>query len=479
LAGSHHTGRRPTRVGTIAARGLPSLLDGRRVAEADIRPAIYVRPKGNGFHVVRNICNEEEYVVADGTGGSTFAPGSVVSVASFSGNPGEFIIGSPPAGFGGSSNYAIQLSARPYVTVPPEPPVLTERGFYRGWAYYGDGSSSVWLACAHYRKRLDPGTLAFVEGEVAIRVAVLSASGITGSLNLASTGYAIDELTNGAGGSEVFRSASTALVAPTQASYLHRVVALAAGGGKVAVVYTKNFNGTTYTADLYTSSGTLVASRTFTGVAYPDTAAYQYLNQNAVVYSSNDDDFYFVDKTAAGTFTFSRRSLTDMSVVASTSINFGATGHVYTGCAARPGASGIRVFRSNSAATSQDYFDLDSSMANPGGAGWVSMAFGTENGYQWDYLGTAGPGGNSTCANGSAFACTGQIQRTPPSNKFGVMKLDASGALVANMNATTMQRTNCPPLFSCGTDEFICINSGTGPNGTLQLRRMLSDGTLA
>lgn len=479
MAGSHHTGRRPTRVATIAARGLPALLDGRRTSEADIRPAIYVRPLGNGFHVVRNICNEQEYVVADGTGGGTFAPGSIVSVGSYTGNPGEFILGGPPAGFGGASSYSIQLAVRGYATVPPAAPTLTERGFYRGWAYYCGGSSDVWLACAHYRKRLDPGTLAFVEGEVAIRVAVLSASSITGSLSLASTGYAIDELTDGAGGSEAFSSASTALAAPTHDSYLFRVVALAAGGGRVAVVYTKNHTSTTYTVDLYTSAGTLVASKTLTGVAYPDTFAFEYLNSNAVVYSANDDDFYFADRTATNTFTFRRRSLTDMSVAASISINFGATGHVYTGCTARPGAAGIRIFRSNAAATSQDYLDLDADMVDVGAVGWVSMAFGTENGYQWDYLGTGGPGGNSTCLNGSEFAATGQIERTPPSNKFGVFKIDAAGALDANMNATTMQRTNCPPLFSCGTDTFICTNAGTGPNGTLQLRRMLSNGTLA
>lgn len=480
MAGSHHTGRRPTRVSTMARRGVPALLDGRRTSEADIRAAIYVRPLGSGFHVIRNVCNEQEYVVGDGTGGGTFAPGSVVSVGSFSGNPGEFIVARGPAGFGGASGFAISLGRRGYQTLPPAAPALTESGFYRGWAYYCSGSSSVWLACAHYRKHLDPETLDFVDGTVAIRVAVLPASEITGSLSLASTGYATDELLDGAGGAEVFRSAPVNLALPTHSDFLFRVVALAAGGGKVAVVYTKNFQSTTYTVDLYSSAGELIASKSFSGVAYDGSFAMQYLNRNAVVYSSVDSDFYFADKTASpGTFTFRRRSLSTLEVAASASIDFDATGHVYAGCTARHGASGIRIFRSNAAATSQDYLDLDADMVDVGSVGWVSMDFGTENSYEWDYLLTETPGGNATCMNGSGFACTGRIERAPAANRFGIFKVDGTGTFLANMNSATMQRTNCPPLFSCGTDEFICINSGSGPNGTLQLRRMLNDGTLA
>lgn len=478
MAGSHHTGRRPSRVLTIASsRGLPALLDGRRNAEADIRPAIYLRPNGQGFHVVRNICNEQEYVVADGTGGGTFAPGSVVSVGSFTGNPGEFILGRPPAGFGGSSGFALQVVHRGHTTVPPVVAGL-ERGFYRGWAYYCGGDSTVWLACAHYRKTLDPDTSAFLSGTVSIRVATMAASSITGSLSLSAQGYALDEFTDGgAGGSEVFRTTPEDLSLATHDDFLSRVVALAASPTMVAVVYTKNHSGTSYTAAIYSTSGTFIASKTFTAAAYTGSYAMQYLNNNAVVYSDNDDAFYFIDKTSGSNFTFRRRSSATMDALASLSINFGS--YVYAGCTARHGVPGIRIFRSNAAATAQDYLDLDADLVDVGSLGWQSMAFGSENSYEWDYLLTEPPGGNATCMNGTGFACTGRIERAPAANRFGIFKVDGSGALVANMNTATMNGTNCPPLFSCGTDEFICINSGNGPYGTLQLRRMLTDGTLA
>lgn len=139
MAGNHS--RRPTRVSTIGTRGLPALLDGRRTAEADIRRALYVRPLGRGFHVVRDVCNEQEYVVADGTGASTFAPGSVVSVGSFTGNPGEFILGRPPAGFGGASAFPVSPGRRTYSTVS-DPSVAEAWDFVRpvGIAWNASGS---------------------------------------------------------------------------------------------------------------------------------------------------------------------------------------------------------------------------------------------------------------------------------------------------------------------------------------------------
>lgn len=106
MAGSHHTGRRPSRLSSISRRDSRATGDRRRVAEADIRSAIYVRPLGAAYDVVKNICNDQEYVVANATG-ATHTAGQVVPLGSFTGNPGEFTFGRPPAGYGGASAYAI------------------------------------------------------------------------------------------------------------------------------------------------------------------------------------------------------------------------------------------------------------------------------------------------------------------------------------------------------------------------------------
>ncbi len=107
MAGSHHTGRRPNRITSIGRRDARAIADARRVSEADLRMAIYVRPDGLGIHIVKNPCNDETYKVADATAGATFSAGAAVVLGSFSGNPGEVILGRPPAGFGGASGYSV------------------------------------------------------------------------------------------------------------------------------------------------------------------------------------------------------------------------------------------------------------------------------------------------------------------------------------------------------------------------------------
>lgn len=146
MAGSHHTGRRPNRISSIGRRDARAIADGRRVAEADLRMAIYVRPKGLGIHTVKNPCNGQEYDVADMTAGATFSAGAVVVLGSFSGQPGEGILGRPPAGYGGASGYSVSPiryghAAVSQVTVPPS----TEITWGNTFVFASDPPMGEWL----------------------------------------------------------------------------------------------------------------------------------------------------------------------------------------------------------------------------------------------------------------------------------------------------------------------------------------------
>lgn len=79
-------------------RKLRGLLDTRRMAEADLRVAEYVAAFGKGFHKVKNPGGGEDYIVADQTGGRTFAPGTSILLGSQTGMPGEAVLGGAPAG---------------------------------------------------------------------------------------------------------------------------------------------------------------------------------------------------------------------------------------------------------------------------------------------------------------------------------------------------------------------------------------------
>ena len=79
-------------------RSLRGLLDTRRMAEADLRVAEYVGAFGKGFHTVKNPGGGDSYIVADQTGGRTFAPGTSILLGSPTGLPGEAVLGGAPAG---------------------------------------------------------------------------------------------------------------------------------------------------------------------------------------------------------------------------------------------------------------------------------------------------------------------------------------------------------------------------------------------
>lgn len=145
MAGSNHTGRRPTRLSSIGKRDARSIADRRRVSEADIRQSIYVRPLGPAYDVFKNPCNDQEYVAANGTG-STHSAGQVVPLGSFSGNPGEFSFGRPPAGFGGASGYSVNRVSAGYgyqTSVGPLSGTVVSRnylGYCCAWDSFGNGA---------------------------------------------------------------------------------------------------------------------------------------------------------------------------------------------------------------------------------------------------------------------------------------------------------------------------------------------------
>ena len=100
--------RHPSEIGHRRAvgRGIQDRLDRRRVAEADLHYARYVRPLGaRGLHVVRSECSQLERVIGSTLSGQTFAPGTIVPIGSSSGTPGQSIIGGPPPGRRGASGF--------------------------------------------------------------------------------------------------------------------------------------------------------------------------------------------------------------------------------------------------------------------------------------------------------------------------------------------------------------------------------------
>ncbi len=144
MAGSTHTQRQGWRPSTARSRTLAGMLESRRTAEADLRRAIYVRPHGRKWHIVRNICNEQEYAVADGLAfGRTFTEGTIVMLGSQSGRNGEFLICGPPAGGIGASGYAISPAYRHVGPAPTPPPYTESPGLvsYSGGTLYSAWSS--------------------------------------------------------------------------------------------------------------------------------------------------------------------------------------------------------------------------------------------------------------------------------------------------------------------------------------------------
>lgn len=79
-------------------RSQRGLLDTRRMTESDLRAGEMISPFGKGFFKVKNPGGGSDYIVADQTGGRTFAPGSTVVLGSYTGLPGEAVLGGAPAG---------------------------------------------------------------------------------------------------------------------------------------------------------------------------------------------------------------------------------------------------------------------------------------------------------------------------------------------------------------------------------------------
>ena len=123
MGSTSHSPGQGERLLSIGERSIVALLDQRRQKEADIRDVVYVKPLGRGQHLVKNICNEQEFRVGTALANLTFTPGQMVQVSSHTGHPGEVIIGLPPVGQRGASATPIILHSRSYRPIP-EPEVV-------------------------------------------------------------------------------------------------------------------------------------------------------------------------------------------------------------------------------------------------------------------------------------------------------------------------------------------------------------------
>lgn len=92
-------------------------LDRRRLNESDAQPRVIVRPgPTEGTQVVKRECNDQEFVVSSPPG-RTWAPGSVVFTARYSGDQGESIIAEPPPGRRGASLVAVDIGRPDFDTL--------------------------------------------------------------------------------------------------------------------------------------------------------------------------------------------------------------------------------------------------------------------------------------------------------------------------------------------------------------------------
>jgi len=91
---------------TIGGRRLQDVLERLRSEQADVRPAIYVKPDGDqGIHVIRYPCSTTEVKVGSALRGETFRPGSSVLLGSHAGEARLSILAAPPPGQRGSSAF--------------------------------------------------------------------------------------------------------------------------------------------------------------------------------------------------------------------------------------------------------------------------------------------------------------------------------------------------------------------------------------
>ena len=80
-------------------------LDKRRVKEADLRFALYLRPAGKGQHYVRLAGSGTVILISSAVGSQTFAPNELILVGSHSGRGGYVLLGSSPPGAQGASGF--------------------------------------------------------------------------------------------------------------------------------------------------------------------------------------------------------------------------------------------------------------------------------------------------------------------------------------------------------------------------------------
>lgn len=118
-------------------RSSRGVLNTRRMAEADMRTGEMVQPFGNGFFRVKNPGGAVDYIVADQTGGRTFAPGSSIILASDTGTQGESVLGGAPPNKKGGVSRTRSPRRRGTVTA--------ENDYYAFWSdgragLYSDGS---------------------------------------------------------------------------------------------------------------------------------------------------------------------------------------------------------------------------------------------------------------------------------------------------------------------------------------------------
>jgi hypothetical protein len=189
MPGSQHTPRAPAGVRYAGKRRtLLGLLAGQRVAQADLRKPVWSNPLGRGYAEVHNPGNDTTSIVTNSTG-RTYAPGTVVVAGSHAGNPGEVILGGPPAGQGGAGGAGrARPRRRPYATVPPPEIVWDAYAF----AFLGDSI----LACLY-----SGGS--FVADRGAVDVAALSMVSLSGNVILEDSAAAVSP------GSLAFRANAT------------------------------------------------------------------------------------------------------------------------------------------------------------------------------------------------------------------------------------------------------------------------------
>lgn len=145
MSGRTHETRTPHKMNEALGRDVLGFVARQTKATQDLRKVIYVGPFGKGFHKVRNPVSNEEYVVADGLGGTTMRPGSVAGVMSFSGQHGEVLAVRSPLGFATASSGGFGTSVTGIPSSPtqlPLGPLLWSRTFYVDMCYNRDSDKA-------------------------------------------------------------------------------------------------------------------------------------------------------------------------------------------------------------------------------------------------------------------------------------------------------------------------------------------------